>query len=98
MKAKRRRRLVCPNCGWDTSKPGAHWHCLRYLEEVTHEREVHGFDEHGVLIVDVEERISIEDGGANHRLLCGNCLEEFPLPDGEVDFRWSAARPDRKTL
>lgn len=81
------KRLTCPSCGWDGVADGKHWPSFRYLEEVTNEREVEGFDEHGVLRVSGEDHIGLEDGGENHRLLCGNCLTEFAVPDGiEVEF------------
>ncbi len=83
---KQNRKLVCPHCGWDGTEPGDHWHCFRYLEEVTNEREVCGYNAQGTLLIAGQDHIAIEDGGTNHRLLCGNCLEEFPLPEGEVDF------------
>jgi hypothetical protein len=79
--------LVCPSCGWDGSDDGQHNFCFRYLEEVTSIRRVEGFNEAGVLEIAGEERIAIEDAGANGRFECGNCLAEFPIPEElKIDF------------
>jgi hypothetical protein len=76
------KRLVCPSCGWDGSTDGQHDAWFRYLEEVTNERRVDGFAPDGRLLVAAEDHIAIEDDGVNHRLICGNCLNEFPVPEG----------------
>jgi len=75
-------KLVCPSCGWDGSTDGQHDFCFRYLEEVTSVRRVEGVSKEGVLSIAAEERIDIEDSGENARFQCGNCLEEFPIPEG----------------
>ncbi len=81
------RTLTCPYCGWTGRTLGAHAAGFRYLEEVTSIRSVEGFGASGVLRVDARERIGIEDPGRRPRLLCGDCLAEFPLPRGTVlDF------------
>lgn len=81
------RTLRCPSCGWDGSEGGLHDDSFRYLEEVTNIRRVEGFNAHGVLEVSGEDHIDLEDCGANQRLLCGNCLTEFPIPaDVSIDF------------
>ena len=37
--------------------------------------------------VDCDERITGEDPDCRPRLMCGNCLEEFPIPDGmKIEF------------
>ncbi len=81
------RRLSCPHCGWTGRSPGAHGRTFRYLEDVTSMRWVEGIDAAGVLRVDASEHISTEEDGRSPRLLCGECLGEFPLPRGvEVVF------------
>jgi hypothetical protein len=75
------RNIQCPQCGWDGTTEGDWDTWFRYLEDVTHERRVHGFDEQGTLQVEADERIALFDPGAN-RLQCGNCLNEFPIPSG----------------
>lgn len=87
MSRKAKKRLVCPECGWDGSEDGKLDFCFRYLEEVTNERRVEGFNDAGVLEISGEDHLAIEDDGMNHRLRCGNCLLEFPIPDGiKLDF------------
>ncbi len=81
------KNLVCPSCGWDGSSDGAHDFCFRYLEEVTSIRRVEGFNAAGVLEIAGEERIDVDDAGVNARIECGNCLAEFPIPEGvKIDF------------
>lgn len=85
--AREAKKLVCPECGWDGADDGRFDFCFRYLEEVTNERRVEGFNAKGVLEISGEDHICIEDAGMNHRLRCGNCLAEFLIPDGtETDF------------
>ena len=85
--------LPCQNClrfsrvlrGWRRAR--IHWSALRWLEEVTSERKVEGIGPNGELMVQVRERIGLEDPGANARLLCAICLSEFAVPEGlPVDF------------
>lgn len=81
------RRLVCPSCGWDASDLGRRGHRFLYLEEVTNQRPVYGIHEAGMLQIEAFNQIGIDDGGWNQRLLCGNCLTEFPLPERfEIDL------------
>ena len=87
MAHKAEKRLVCPQCGWDASDDGMHDFCFRYIEEVTNERRIEGFNAEGVLEISGVDHIAIEDDGADHRMRCGNCLHEFPIPEGiEIDF------------
>ncbi len=40
-----------------------------------------------MLQIEAFNQIGIDDGGWNQRLLCGNCLTEFPLPERfEIDL------------
>jgi hypothetical protein len=75
-------KLTCPHCAWDASADGAHYSCFRYLEEVTSTRRVIGMKNRHALAVEAGEKIGVDDEGSYPRLLCGNCLEEFPVPDG----------------
>jgi hypothetical protein len=77
----RRQSLRCPHCGWDGASPGVHGHAFRFLEEVTSMRTVIGTTSRAIR-VDSDERIAVDDPGAAPRLLCGNCLEEFDIPEG----------------
>jgi hypothetical protein len=78
--------LRCPACGWDGSTEGTHDFCFRFVEEVTSIRRVEGLNG-GVLEIAGDERIDINDHGANARLQCGDCLAEFPIPeDLKLDF------------
>ena len=87
MAKKAKPRLVCPKCGWDGTDDGMHDFCFRYLEEVTSERRVEGFNDAGVLEISGEDHIAIEDDGTSHRLRCGDCLAEFAIPEGiKLDF------------
>ncbi len=74
--------LSCPSCGWTGDSAGIHADRFRYLEEVTSIRWVEGVDASGTLRVDAQEHIGIEDPGRRPRLQCGECLAEFPLPQG----------------
>ena len=76
------RRLVCPACGWDGSTDGQHDAWFRHLKEVTTECRVEGFGPDGRLLVASEDQVDIEEPESKHRLRCGNCLTEFPLPQG----------------
>ncbi len=73
-------QLACPHCGWTGQSPGAHGRAFRYVEDVTSLRWVEGLDATGVLRVDASELSAIEEGGRSPRLLCGECLGEFPVP------------------
>ena len=89
MKGKKRgiKKLKCPECGWDGTEDGVNGGWFRYLETVTNDRRVEGFNADGVLEVSGDDHIAIDDCGENHRLMCGNCMHEFPIPEGiEIDF------------
>ena len=74
-----RRKLQCPSCGQDES--------FQYLEEVTNQRAVFGFNEDGILEIAAQDHIDINDDGERERLCCRDCLTEFPIPpDIEIDF------------
>lgn len=77
--------LTCPHCGWTGDSPAGQGRAFRYLEEVTSLRWVVDLEAGGLLRVEASEHA--EEGGLSPRLLCGECLGEFPLPAGiEVEF------------
>lgn len=79
-------KLKCPSCGWDGSTLGMHGHAFKYLEEVTSMRSVIGLKGKAIK-VDSDERITGDDPDSSSRLMCGNCLEEFPIPKGmKIEF------------
>ena len=82
------KKLVCPKCGWDGIADGNWDSWFRYVEDVTLAKRVEGLDDGGHLEVDAEERVESYGDPAKARLRCGDCNEEFPVPDGlEVVFR-----------
>jgi hypothetical protein len=74
--------IACPSCGWNGRSPGAHARAFRYLEDVTSMRWGEGADASGAPRVDASDQIDDEERGRSPRLLCGECLAEFPLPRG----------------
>jgi len=75
---------TCPS---DFTCPNGHSDDIRYLEDITNYRQVEGFDEEGNLRVDGLYHTDGYDDGNNPRLSCGECGEEFPIPDDlEIDF------------
>jgi hypothetical protein len=73
--------LHCPSCGWDGTTLGAHGHAFKYLEEVTSMRTVVGVTKRSVRVA-CDERITGDGPDSSPRLMCANCLEEFPIPAG----------------
>jgi hypothetical protein len=83
--------LKCPHCGYDGSSPP--WHReddepFLYLEDIVCYRRVLLEGRQGVLnIHGLYHTGEGFDDGENARLMCGDCLEEFPIPPGlEIDF------------
>lgn len=81
---KKRKHLVCPNpkCGVSDKESR-----FKYVEDIENRRDVNGFREDGVLLIEGFYETEGGDDGADPRIECQNCLETFAIPpDLEIDF------------
>ncbi len=84
--------LKCPHCGFDGStEPRHRSEAFLYLEDIVCFREVHvPKTKKAKGVIQIDGLYKTGDGfddGTNPRLMCGNCLHEFPVPEGvELEF------------
>ena len=83
-------KLKCPHCGYDGStEPSQREEKFAYLEDIVCWREVaDDQDDLDTLVVNGYYQSGEGfDDGSNPRLMCGDCLGEFPIPEGaELEF------------
>lgn len=78
--------IRCPKCGNDDLSQ------MRFVEDLTSYRQLHGVDSEGVLVVNDAEYDT--DDGDNGRLRCfkDGCFHDFELPE-QIDYRNSLGEP-----
>lgn len=90
-------KLKCPHCGYDGSRePAQRSERFLYLEDIVCWRKVIEDDDPEVEGEPAESMLYVDglyqsgegfDDGTNPRLMCGDCLEEFLIPEGaELEF------------
>lgn len=93
-------KLKCPHCGYEGNHPPQHRgkdEAFLYLEDIIcHRTVIPNEDELSTSTYEPATTLLVRgyyqtgegfDDGSNPRLLCGDCLEEFPVPEGvEVEF------------
>jgi hypothetical protein len=83
-------KFICPHCGYDGSRdPRERSEAFLYLEDIQCYREVLHEESRGntLKVASLYRTGEGFDDGTNGRILCGNCLGEFPVPeDLDVEF------------